>query len=116
MCTGCRVLKTHDEYHVDRNRKDGCFPYCKECRVLRKKARVAEGKVVPTYNGYADPIKRERHLEAVHKYNEANRETINAKRRESYVRNREKVLAEKRAKYHAERGNVFLDDQPEDTA
>lgn len=43
-CTKCNTLKPLDEFHKDKNRKDGIFPQCKKCRVEYSKKYNREHK------------------------------------------------------------------------
>ena len=51
ICVKCKVEKSKDEFHKDNLRKDGLFPYCRECRGTKKRASHKEYKRTHT-KGY----------------------------------------------------------------
>ena len=51
ICVKCKVEKSKDEFHKDSLRKDGLFPYCRECRGMKKPAGHKEYKRTHT-KGY----------------------------------------------------------------
>lgn len=40
-CSKCRVEKLESEFGTDRNRKDGLYPQCRECKAASNKAKYA---------------------------------------------------------------------------
>lgn len=54
LCINCKTSKKSDEFHNDKGRKDGLFPYCKDCRrkisgskkMVHKKIGEIDGFVV----------------------------------------------------------------------
>lgn len=37
VCFKCKIEKSEDDFHKDNARKDGLFPYCRECRGVKRK-------------------------------------------------------------------------------
>ena len=50
-CVKCKIEKSKDDFHKDNLRKDGLFPYCRECRGTKKRARHKKYKRTHT-KGY----------------------------------------------------------------
>ncbi len=84
-CTQCRITKPFEDFHKDASRKLGVTAYCKECRLTKKKLEWAN-----------DPDKRARQAAYMKSrvdyyrklkkiYNQNNRPSINAKKRERYL-------------------------------
>ena len=95
VCTKCKETKSFEEFHRDRNSKDGREYRCKKCRNeyhQNNKERIAErGKKYRENN-------KEKYLEGCRKYRQNNKERVAKYAREYYQANREKI-AEKNRKY-----------------
>ena len=89
ICSKCKIGKPFESFNKSSNRKDGLYPYCKQCisehNKANKEARSASKKA----------------------YYEANKETISARAKESYSANRDVVLARSK-KYREENREYYL--------
>jgi transketolase len=81
-CSKCKVVKSFDEFHKDKLRKDGCQSVCKECRKQYQK------KYQPQY--YED--NRERVIRRSIQYNQDNKERLEEYQKQYYQDNRERVI------------------------
>jgi hypothetical protein len=86
-CTKCKEEKDLKNFGIDKVRKDGLNPYCKEC--LKKRHQETKEK---------NPEKLK---EWRRRYNERNRMKILDYREKYYGENREEILRKEREKYHA---------------
>lgn len=77
-CSNCRKTLFVDAFHKDKNRKDGLYPICKECR--KNESRKY-------YEKHRDDIIKSRHL-----YYENNKELVAEHQKKYYMQNREKIL------------------------
>lgn len=51
-CRHCHTDKILTEFHADKNRKDGLYPYCKDCRRLLTGSKKMIHNVVGKLDGY----------------------------------------------------------------
>ena len=49
-CIKCSATKPKDDFHKDARRPDGLFPYCRECRGIKRKSK--RKLKIPHSNGY----------------------------------------------------------------
>lgn len=69
FCGGCSTLKTRDDFHRDRARRDGCQGRCKSCISARERKRYAANRdAVHEYNVRHYAANREERLESVRQY------------------------------------------------
>lgn len=47
-CSGCQAVKSLDDFHKDKNSKDGRYNYCKQCVSIRHKKGSAASKGRPS--------------------------------------------------------------------
>lgn len=79
QCTKCGIFKPTSEYCIDKNKKDGLYSSCKDCK--NKKNREYKKK---------NPIKIKAYNDA---YRKDNKDNINIKSMDNYYANRENILA-----------------------
>ena len=101
-CAKCGETKPLEEYHRNKRRTDGRYPYCKPCksaddRAYREKNRDAIAERMRRY--YEE--NREAIAERERSYREENRDAIAARKRRWQEENRE-ALAEYKRRYREE--------------
>lgn len=84
VCTKCQRVLSVDSFNKDKNRADGLYPVCKECRKIESRKY---------YESYKDKIIKNRKS-----YYENNKDLVSKQQLEYYNQHREEIL-DKRKKY-----------------
>jgi hypothetical protein len=71
ICSRCKLEKNENEFHKDKNRKDGLYPHCKICKNL---ATSAHGKINREKNKIKLQIWRAKNKEKCKEYSIRDRE------------------------------------------
>ena len=101
-CLHCGTEATRGEFHRDKTRPDGLFPYCKKCANAQARAyREAHPDRVRASQQRCMDAKPEQYRAMWHTYNATHREENRAKSRAQYHKNPEAWKASVRAWRHA---------------
>lgn len=52
LCQKCKEKKNNESFNNDKTRKDGLYPYCKDCRRTLTNSKKLEHKIIGRYDGY----------------------------------------------------------------
>jgi hypothetical protein len=106
LCNCCKILKTVDNFHKNKSKKDGLQEHCKDCRKLKSKENQEKRKNYRKewYQKNIDKIKSMENL----RYH-SNKDDINQKRKELYridesVRGK---IREQQKKYYENNKDLF---------
>lgn len=94
ICTKCKLLKSHEEFHKQNNTKTGYYSSCKSCcrelkvKLYAKNAEKEKSKSREYRKTHVKEIKEKAH-ERYSKYWEKNKEEIKKKHRAKYHSNKE---------------------------
>lgn len=108
LCNSCRKVKTIDNFHKNKSKKDGLQEYCKDCRKIKSENYKNKRKEYRKnwYQKNAEKIKSVENL----RYH-TNKDEINEKRKRAYHENdlvRGKVRRQQK-KYYENNKELFLE-------
>jgi len=126
ICLNCKTIKHIYAFHKDSTRKDGFYPYCKDCNKIKrkpyfdrnkqnkseydKKRRILLGNKIRAERKAYYLKNRDYILSKNQEYFQNNKEDINARQRQNYLKNKDKILARNRnsTKKHWKRRLSYL--------
>ena len=115
-CTKCKVEKEITKFGVDKQRKDGLYPSCKECSKEYRKENKDKKKEY--YKKNKDKIKEyekeyyKKNKENKKEYYKENKDKINKCHKEYYEKNKDKVV-ERVKEYYKENKDKIIERQNE---
>jgi hypothetical protein len=90
VCTKCGIVKDRGDFCKDRTRKDGFYPWCKQCQsVQNKKNREKYKEKLEAYHKDYYEKNKEQIIEYKKKWREKNKKRLKKKRHDRYVKNKE---------------------------
>lgn len=107
-CPDCEQIKSVDEFHNNKNCKDGKATYCKVCLLARGLAyRLANPEKTKASNS-ASKKKNYANVKATRKkYEDANRDLVNARKRDWNKRNKD-IVHEMNQRAYAKNPGLFI--------
>ena len=107
-CPDCKQIKSVDEFHNNRQSKDGKATYCKPCLLARGAAyRLANPEKVKETNKISKKKNYAKGKETRRRFEIANRDLINARKRDWNRRNKQ-IVHEINQRSYAKNPQLFL--------
>jgi 5-methylcytosine-specific restriction endonuclease McrA len=107
ICARCKQTKPVDSFARDKNRKDGLWPYCRQCCSEYKKARYAQDKESQAERRWAyREANRQREADRARRWYQENHERARIRAKEWRSNNKEHESVKKRAWYEKNKTEV----------